>query len=127
MKYLIDTHVLIWVAENSPKLSEEAKRVILDKSNPIYVSVCSFWEIAVKLGTGKLRVDGGLAEIERLSDENEFMVLPIKREYLRLLPDMPLHHKDPFDRLLISTAVSEDMTLITIDENIPKYDLNVLW
>jgi len=126
-KYLIDTHVLIWVAENSSNLSVEAKRIILDKTNPIYVSVCSFWEIAIKLGTGKIKIDGGLSEIERLSDENEFILLPIKREHFHLLPNMPFHHKDPFDRLLIASAITEDMTLITDDDNIKKYNSKVLW
>jgi PIN domain nuclease of toxin-antitoxin system len=127
MKYLIDTHVLIWVTENSPKLSMEAKRIILDKNISIYVSVCSFWEIAIKLGTGKIKIDGGLSEIERLSDENDFISLPLKREYFHLLPEMPFHHRDPFDRLLITSSIIEDMTLITNDENIQKYNLKLLW
>jgi PIN domain nuclease of toxin-antitoxin system len=127
MKYLLDTHTLLWVYEDSPKLSEKVRQIIADNSSLKYISVASFWEIAIKLGAGKLKIDGGLLAIESLSDESGLMVLPVKREYIRPLPDMPFHHKDPFDRLLIATAIVENMTLITTDENIHKYDLTALW
>jgi PIN domain nuclease of toxin-antitoxin system len=127
MKYLIDTHVLLWITENSSKLPDKIKNIVLDERNSIYVSIVSAWEIAIKLGTGKLKVEGGLPEIKRLSDENGFIMLSVDWEYIHLLRNMPVHHKDPFDRMLIATAVTEGMTLITIDENIHKYNLSVLW
>ena len=127
MKYLLDTHVVLWLAENSPLLSEKAKTVILDESTEKYVSIASVWEIAIKLGNRKLQLDGGLPEFFRMIDDNGFVTLPVERKYLQLIPDLSEHHKDPFDRLLIATAITEDMTLITIDENIQKYDLLWLW
>ena len=127
MKYLLDTHVVLWVAENSPFLSERAKDVILDKSTEIYVSVVSAWEVAIKLGTSKLRLDGGLSEFFRMIDDNGFITLPVERDYLLQLQNLPDFHKDPFDRLIVATAVIENMTLITADENIHRYSTPWLW
>jgi len=127
MKYLIDTHVVLWVAENSPLLSERAKDVILDKSTKIYVSIVSAWEVAIKLGANKLSLDGGLPEFFRIIDENEFITLPVERDYLLQLQNMSSFHKDPFDRLIIATALIENMILITSDDNIQRYSIPWLW
>ena len=121
MKYLLDTHVVLWVAQNSPLLTDKVKTIILDKHTEKYVSIASAWEVAIKLGTHKLSLKGGLPEFFRMIDKNGFFTLSIEREYLRLIPKLPDHHKDPFDRLIITTAIAEDMTLITADENLYKY------
>ena len=127
MKYLLDTHVVIWVAENNPSLTDKVKTIILDKNIEKYVSIVSAWEVAIKLGSNKLDIDGGLLEFFRMIDDNGFFTLSIEREHLQLIPDLPGYHKDPFDRLLIATAITENMTLITIDENIHKYNAACLW
>ena len=127
MKYLLDTHVVLWVAENSPLLTDKVKEVILDKNIEKYVSIASAWEVAIKLGTNKLHLDGGLPEFFRMIDDNGFFTLPIERKYLLLIPLLHDHHKDPFDRFIVTTAIIEDMTLITIDENIHKYNVRCLW
>ena len=127
MKYLLDTHVILWLATNSPFLSETAKRAILDNNNEKYVSIVSAWEVAIKLGTQKLQLDGGLAEFFRMIDVNGFLLLGIEREYLQYVQTLAFFHKDPFDRLLIATANVENLTLISIDDNIQKYDVNWLW
>jgi PIN domain nuclease of toxin-antitoxin system len=128
-KYLVDTHVVLWRAENSDKLTDNMKVALSDKSSEKYVSIASAWEIAIKLGKKNfnLEIDGGLPEFYRMIDEGGYITLSVEREHLELVPDMPLYHKDPFDRLLIATAISENMTLITGDENIHKYDVPVLW
>ena len=122
MKYLLDTHIVLWVAENSPLLTDRIKAVILDKNTEKYVSIVSAWEIAIKLGTRKLSLDGGLPEFFRMIDDNGFFTLSLEREYLQLIPDLPDCHKDPFDRLIIATAIVEKMTLITADENMYRHD-----
>ncbi len=127
MKVLLDTHVVLWAAANSPSLSERAKAVILDETAEKYISIVSAWEVAIKLGTAKLRLDGGLSEFFRIADENGFILLPVEREYLRRLADLPYHHKDPFDRLIIATAITENMQLLTADENIQQYGVPFLW
>ena len=127
MKYLLDTHIVLWVAENSYFLSEKAKTAILDENNEKYVSIVSVWEVAIKLRTNKLHLDGGLQEFYRMIDDNGFLTLSIEREYLLLLEQLQFYHKDPFDRLLITTTLSENMTLISADENIHKYKIPCLW
>ena len=127
MKYLLDTHVVLWVAENSSNLSAKVKDVVLDVSATKYVSIVSAWEIAIKLGTKKLELIGGLPEFFRMIDDNGFFTLSVERDYLRQIPTLPDYHKDPFDRLLISTAIVEDLTLVTIDESIHKYDVRWIW
>ena len=127
MKYLLDTHVILWLATNSPLLSETVKRAILDNNNEKDVSIVSAWEVAIKLGTQKLQLDGGLAEFFRMIDVNGFLLLGIEREYLQYVQTLAFFHKDPFDRLLIATANVENLTLISIDDNIQKYDVNWIW
>jgi PIN domain nuclease of toxin-antitoxin system len=127
MKYLLDTHVILWIAENSPLLTDKVKTAILDEHAEKYVSIVSIWEVAIKLGTKKLHLDGGLPEFFRMIDDNGFITLSVEREYLRLIPFFPDYHKDPFDRMLVATAIAEDMTLITIDKNIHKYEAVCLW
>jgi len=127
MKYLLDTHVVLWVAENSSWLSEKVKAVILDQSTEKYVSIVSAWEVAIKLGTGKLRLDGELPEFFRMIDDNGFITQPVERDYLLQLQNLPDFHKDPFDRLIVATAAVEDMILITADENIKRYSTPWLW
>jgi len=126
-KYLLDTHVVLWIAENSPLLSDNAKNAILSTTSEKYVSIVSAWEIAIKLGTKKLQLDGGLPEFYKMIDDNGFLTLSVEREYLLQIPSLPGHHKDPFDRLILATAIVDDLTLITVDENIHKYDVSLLW
>ena len=127
MKYLLDTHVILWLAVNSPLLTDRVKAAILDEHTEKYVSIVSAWEAAIKLGTKKLHLEGGLPEFFRIIDDNGFITLSIEREYLRLIPRLPDYHKDPFDRLLVATAITEGMTLITVDENIHRYEAVCLW
>ena len=127
MKYLLDTHVVLWLAYNSPMLSKKAKQIILEPSNEKYVSIVSAWEVAIKLTTKKLEIIGGISEFYRMIDENGFINTSVEREYLNNIGNLPEHHKDPFDRLLLATAIAENLTLITIDENIQKYDVPWIW
>jgi len=126
-KYLLDTHVVMWIAENSPMLSNKAKEAILNINTEKYVSIVSAWEIAIKLGTKKLELIGGLPEFFKIVDDNGFLMVSIEREYLLQMANLPDYHKDPFDRMIMTTAIAEGMTLITVDENIHKYNLSLLW
>ena len=127
MKFLFDTHAILWAGENSPLLSERAKKAFLSQTAEKYVSIASAWEVAIKLGTQKLSLEGGLSEFFRMIDDNGLIMLGVEREYLDRLHELPLWHKDPFDRLIISTANTENLTLVTVDENIQKYDMSWLW
>ena len=128
MKYLLDTHILIWHFEGSEKLSNEIKdSVLFNSKNHILVSIVSLWEIAIKMNIGKYTFDGGFPAFNKLVKDNEFEVLPIKDEYMDWLFELPLIHRDPFDRLIIATAKAESMTILTADENIQKYDVPWVW
>ena len=127
MKFLFDTHAILWAGENSPLLSERAKKAFLSQTAEKYVSIASAWEVAIKLGTQKLSLEGGLSEFFRMIDDNGLIMLGVEREYLDRLHELPSWHKDPFDRLIISTANTENLTLVTVDENIQKYDVSWLW
>ena len=93
----------------------------------MYVSIASAWEVAIKVSRKKLDFDGGVSEFLRMIRENRFELLPIKQEYMRIVETLPFLHRDPFDRLLISSAIVEGLTIITADEDIHKYDVRWIW
>ena len=127
MDYLLDTHALIWYFEDSPSLPNKVTELIDSATNHKHICSVSLWEIAIKTNLGKLNMH---FSFEQLLDEiaaSELIVLQIKDEYLKELPKLMNVHKDPFDRLLIATAVVEKLTIITIDENIRKYDVSWVW
>ena len=124
---MLDTHAAIWFFNGDEKLSQTAKSVILERSNRKYISIVSAWEIAIKIGTGKLDFEGRAAGFIQLAESNGFTILPIKAAYLSLIETLPMIHRDPFDRLLAATAIAEEMTIITADENIAKYPVSHIW
>ncbi|MBR5965040.1 MAG: type II toxin-antitoxin system VapC family toxin [Treponema sp.] len=124
--FLIDTHALLWYLRDSPEISKTAKEAI-DKSDRIFTSIASLWEIAIKRNIGKLDLEFSSVQIERLCIQKEISLLPIKAEHLDKLNDLPKHHKDPFDRLLIAQALAENLCIITRDQTIPQYDIKTLW
>ena len=124
MKYLLDTHVLIWFAEDNKKLSKDFKDIISNQNNIIFVSVASVWETVIKLQLKKMKLKSSIREIIK---EYEFEIVNIKMEHVLELQKLPNIHKDPFDRLLISQAIVENMTLVSADTKFPKYQVNLLW
>ena len=127
MLYLLDAHAIIWYLEDSSKMSPKAKNIIDADENDIAISTTSLWEIAIKVNLGKLKLAVPFNEFLDNVRSSDFDILPIEDEHLKTLSDLPHLHKDPFDRLLVATAISKKMTLITIDENIQKYDVPYLW
>jgi PIN domain nuclease of toxin-antitoxin system len=127
MDYLLDTHVVLWLAGNSPRMSPEAKRVIFDQASEKFVSIVSAWEVAIKCGMGRLNLTGGAAEFFRMAGENGFTLLPIEKKHVEQVQSLPFLHRDPFDRMLVAAAVSERIGLITADENIRLYDIPSIW
>ena len=126
-KYLLDTHTLIWLIEASSKISVEIRENLKLPGNLAFLSSASLWEIAIKTSIGKLELK--LPFDKLLSDirNTDIIILQLEDDYLRNLITLPLIHKDPFDRLLISTAIVEGLTIITADENIQKYDVSWIW
>ncbi|OAE13325.1 twitching motility protein PilT [Pseudomonas simiae] len=118
MRLLLDTHILLWTLSDDPKLSDKARKLI-ENAAEIYVSAATFWEMAIKVGLGKLDVD--LDEIRDECLESGFVELPITSEHTIALKDLEHHHKDPFDRLIVATAISEPMRLLTADPQVVQY------
>jgi len=125
--YLIDTHVAIWFLTGDTLLSKNADQIICDSVNRVYMSIISAWELAIKINIGKLRFPGNVAGFIKAVQTNDITILPIKPTHLATLESLPMIHRDPFDRLLIATAIDEQMTLITADENIAQYDVPLIW
>ena len=125
--YLLDTHAAIWFFNGDHALSETAKKIIRDYSNPIYLSVVSAWELAIKTGIGKLNFTGRAAGFLHLAETSNIGIIPIKPDHLTALESLPLIHRDPFDRFFIATALVEDITLITADRNIAQYNVQHIW
>ena len=120
---LLDTHVLIWLLADL-EISEAAHDAVQDVGNDLYLSIASPWEIAVKQSTGKL---AGLAQdyLDLLVDQG-IKILGIAPDHVRAVRDLPLHHRDPFDRMLVAQAQVEQLTLVTRDAHLGQYDVRVL-
>ncbi|MDR0380840.1 MAG: type II toxin-antitoxin system VapC family toxin [Oscillospiraceae bacterium] len=126
MRYLIDTHVALWILKGEP-ISDKAKAIIDDVSTEVFVSIATAWEIALKVGLGKLKYDGGVRDFLDDVRLNDFQLLGVEESHIEQIEALPYHHRDPFDRLLIATAIAEDMTFLSADENVPMYDVKWLW
>jgi PIN domain nuclease of toxin-antitoxin system len=127
MNYLLDTHTVLWCAENSAKLSENARRALFDPAGRFFVSIVSAWEVAIKSSIGKMNIVGGVSEFYRIIDENGFAMLPVSRKHIKCVETLPFHHRDPFDRIIVATAISESMGMITADANIRLYEVVCVW
>ena len=127
MRLLLDTHTVLWFFDDVERLSGTAYKAILDSENEKYVSIVSAWEVAVKISLSKLRFDGGTAGFLAALEENGFTILPIKSEYVKLVESLPFLHRDPFDRMLVVSAISEGMCIVSADANIQKYGAAIIW
>ena len=128
MKYLLDTHVLLWLLEDDDKIEKDTYKIITDSSNLCYVSVVSLWEITIKVSLNKLKFDISFKELYFYLYNNNIEILNIDIFDLEVLKDLPFIHNDPFDRMLISQTINQNLILITKDLIIPKYpQINTLW
>ena len=119
MRLLIDTHAFLWWRADSPKLAAEARRALLDDANEVLVSSAVAWEIVIKRALGRLDFDGAVAAA--IADEG-FFNLAVTAAHVDEGARLPLHHRDPFDRLIIAQARIESLTLMTRDPRIRAYD-----
>ena len=127
MKYLLDTHIILWFFSDFDKLTKAAFNTIFEPANDKYASVVSAWELSIKISLGKLKFEGGVKNFIQKLHENGFSLLPVEEKHVCLVETLPLHHRDPFDRMLIAAAISENMNIITADANIRLYDINCVW
>lgn len=122
MKFLLDTHALLWWWED--QLSEQARNSIVDPSNLVYVSAATIWEVSIKAAAGKLRVDDDLRK--RCAAE-DFTELDISFADATLAGSLPRHHGDPFDRMLVAQAMNNSLVLVTRDRTLEPYGIPILW
>lgn len=133
MRYLLDTHVILWLAYEPHKLSPRVKEILLHEENEIYLSAISFWEISLKFQSGKLDLRGHNPESLRAGFDQHFEFQELDLSLAEALTFYKLEsmiHKDPFDRMLIWQALHHDLMVITDDENIKRYQeigLKVVW
>jgi PIN domain nuclease of toxin-antitoxin system len=127
MRVLLDTHVLIWLVEGDKNLSTVARSAIEDENNSLYLSIVSLWEITIKLSLGKLNLQLPVDEmVEFFLIPGGIGILQIETSHLSILRDLPLHHRDPFDRLIIAQAQAEGMTLVSADGIFGMYEVELL-
>ena len=121
MNYLIDTHVLLWWLTDNPRLNSQCREILRYKS--VWCSVVSLWEIAIKQQIGKISVpDTFFKDVKGQG----FIWLEVQFNHIDALQRLPLHHKDPFDRMLVAQAHTEELALITADKNISRYNIPIL-
>jgi PIN domain nuclease of toxin-antitoxin system len=128
MKLLLDTHTFLWFIMGNPNLSANARLLIEDQSNEKYLSVASLWEIAIKVSIGKLALTASFDTLipQQLS-LNGFELLNLEVHHAAALIQLPFHHRDPFDRLLIAQAMVEQMQIVSTDSTLDAYQTTRLW
>lgn len=130
MKLLLDTHVFLWfvVAALGSDLPAPTKELLEDENNELFLSVASIWEAAIKISIGKLHLPQPVVQITQLPlQSGEMKLLNITLAHLALIETMPLHHKDPFDRLLVAQAQVEKLPIVSIDTTLDLYGINRIW
>lgn len=127
MKIILDTHTFLWFINDSPELSNSAAELI-ESDVDLWISIASLWEISIKVNLNKLDLPDDFEKfIPHQIAINNIEILPINLQHLIVLTKLPLHHRDPFDRLLIAQAIAEEVPIISIDKKFDLYEVNRQW
>jgi PIN domain nuclease of toxin-antitoxin system len=127
MNYLLDTHELIWFLNGDKQISTKARKAIeSDKANN-FISIASIWEIGIKISLNRLSMNIEFSQLGEEIQNNGFEILPISFQDISTITSLPFHHRDPFDRLIISQAINANLTIVSKDEFFPNYDVKLLW
>jgi PIN domain nuclease of toxin-antitoxin system len=128
MKLLLDTHTFLWLVEGNPNLSVTAQTALADPANDLILSTASVWELAIKIGTGKLVLSDPLdVFVGKWVPTYHLVMLPVDTPHALAVVGLPHHHRDPFDRILITQAQVEGMTVVTADAKFTPYAVSILW
>ena len=128
MKVLLDTHAFLWLISGDDRLSESAQKKFLDPSNILFFSAASLWEICIKISLGKLSLKGDW--LKTIQDElrvNTIQWLSIEMPHCVELTKLPFHHRDPFDRMLVAQAMTDDMQLLSRNNRLSSYKIKRIW
>jgi len=126
MRLLVDTHVFLWFILDDPRIATTARPLLVSPDHERSISIASVWEVAIKYGLGKLQLVGGLPGFFREIEQANFDILDIAPGHIMDLATLPLHHRDPFDRMLIAQAKHEGMHLLTADPLFSAYDVPLI-
>jgi PIN domain nuclease of toxin-antitoxin system len=128
MKLLLDTHTFLWWDSDPNRIPPATRELMEESNNELLVSLVSFWEIQIKTQLGKLTLRTALSSIIfEQQEENEILILPITLPHILELDNLPQHHKDPFDRLLIAQSRQENISIISKDSAFDQYDCQIVW
>lgn len=126
MNLLLDTHVALWAITDSPKLSKKARELIESPKSSVWISAATVWEIAIKHGLGRGDMPVSSQDALRYFRESGYRFLPVEPEHAAAVEDLPAHHGDPFDRILVAQAIVEPMRLITHDPVVARYSDTII-
>ena len=127
MRALLDTHTFLWAIADDKRLSRRAQKIFTGPSD-LWLSVASFWEILIKVRTGKLPLpEPSGPYLVKKAAENRIEVLPIKLDHVLRIESLEEHHRDPFDRILIAQSIEEKLPLVTSDPHFERYPIELIW
>lgn len=127
MSYILDTHTLLWYIENDAKLSTAVKSTLENTEDPIFLSVVSLWEIAIKVNIAKLKISAPMDTLVAYLADQDISILPITPAHIARYTTLDLHHRDPFDRMIIVQAMEEELIVLGADEAFDLYDVKRVW
>lgn len=127
MRYLADTHVLLWAWQEPERLSRRARTILEDASGVVFFSTATIWEMAIKISRGKLRLKAPLHDFVADQIEEQMKLLPIRVAHAVAVSSLPQHHGDPFDRMLIAQAQVEELNILTADPAFARYRVGTVW
>jgi len=127
MNVLLDTHTFIWYIEGNTKLTQKARDIIEISGDKIYLSIISLWEIAIKTGKKQLTLQNEFDDLLDVLNSLEIEILTITFADTQIYKNLPLHHGDPFDRMIISQAINNGLTIVGCDQSFNDYPIQILW
>ncbi len=128
MDILLDTQALLWALSDDRRLSNRSREAWLDPTNSLFFSMAGYWEIALKINIGKLELAPDWNRIiENEMRRNNIRFLPVCAEHCNCVATLPLHHRDPFDRMMIAQALIESMTVMSADRQFSQYEIDIIW
>ncbi len=127
MDLLLDTHTVIWFITEDSKLPLKTKKIIENSENNCFVSIATLWEIAIKHSLGRLNLDSELENIFAIIEKTGFEILPITTNQILINAGLPHHHQDPFDRIIISQAIHDNLKIVSKDGQFKNYQVTMIW
>ena len=128
MKYLLDTHAILWISNDDPRLTKKVREIYLKADHEMFISLASIWEMAIKISIKKLRVKNSLNYfVDNEIFNNNIKIINIELDHLFYLSNLPLHQRDPFDRLIISQAIERKLPIISAESFFDLYPVKRTW